>query len=193
MRYRRGILAVATALALTSGTAAVAAPYPPPSDGQGTVDPSRIKAGQCTTFSGNGFLPETTISYSDNGAARDTSSAGLDGSFSHKMCFPDSTKPGKHVLRATGTGSDASPRTVSGDLTVQGVSQTHGSNSNSSGSGKAQTSLPAADAGSTSTRNAAFSGTPLLTGGLLVLILVGGLAWTLVVSEVRHRRQRRQS
>lgn len=189
MRYRRGILAVVTALALTSGTAALAAPYPPPSDGQGTVDPSRIKAGECTTFSGNGFLPETTISYSDNDAPRDTSRAGLDGTFSHKMCFSNSTKPGKHVLRATGTGNDTNPRTVSAVLTVQGVSQSHGNNNN----GNAQRSLPAADSGSTNARNAAFTGTPLLTGSLLVVILVGGLAWMLVVSEVRHRRQRRHS
>lgn len=178
-------LALGVLVAVAPATAALAADYPPSSEGQGTVTPSRIKAGECADFAGDGFAPLATVSVSDNGTGRGTTQADLQGSFSDHLCFDSTTKPGKHELRGNGHATDGSLRVVVADLTVQGVSQSRG-NSNSS----AQRSLPAADA---ETRNAAFTGAPLLAGTTVGALLVGGLAWTLLMAEVRHRRQRRRA
>jgi hypothetical protein len=188
VRFRPGVagLVLGVVAAVAPATAATAADYPPSSEGQGTVTPSRIKAGECADFAGDGFAPLATITVSDNGTGRGTTEADLQGSFSDHLCFDSTTKPGKHELRGNGRTTDGSLRVVVADLTVQGVSQTHGS----SKGGSAQRSLPAADA---ETRNAAFSGAPLLAGTTVGALLVGGLAWTLLVAEVRHRRQRRRA
>lgn len=187
MRYRRGAagLVFGLVLAVTPATVAFAADYPPTSEGQGTVTPSRIKAGECADFEGDGFAPLATVSVSDNGTGRGTTQADVQGSFSDHLCFDGSTKPGKHELRGNGRTTDGSLRVVVADLTVQGVSQSHGSSK-----GSAERSLPAADA---ATRNAAYSGAPLLAGTTVGVLLVGGLAWTLLVAEIRHRRQRRRA
>jgi hypothetical protein len=150
------------------------------------VDPSRIKAGECTDFSGDGFRPLATITVSDDGFGRGTTQADATGSFTDHLCFDTSTKPGKHQLRASGQATDFSLYAVNADLIVQGVSQSHGN-----GNGSSAKRLPAADA--PPSNNAAFSGEPALAGGAVVLLLGGGLAWTLVVSELRHRRKRRQA
>lgn len=177
------VLGLGMALALLSPPAAIAAPYPPPSDGQGTVTPSRIKAGECATFAGDGFTPLATVSVTDNGSARGTTRAGVDGKFSDQLCFDTTAKRGKHVLRGEGPALDTSTRAVSAVLTVQGVSQRK-----APARASAADRLPAAD-GAPRTSNAAFTGAPLLTEVTVGLLLVGGLAWTLVIGELRHRRR----
>jgi hypothetical protein len=106
-----------------------AGPYPPPpaSGGQGQVDDSRVEAGECVIFSGDGFKPGTTVTIRDNGKVVGTAPVAADGTFSKRICFDTDAKPGRHTLTATGVATDGRPLTVSAVVFVTGVSQRPGS------------------------------------------------------------------
>lgn len=121
---RRHVLAVAVFAVLASGGNAFAAgPYPPPSKGTGTVTPSRIQVGECAVFSGDGFLPLSAVAVADNGAARGTTTARTDGTFSMRLCYATDADRGRHDLTGSGTGADGQPLTVYAMLIVEGVQQ----------------------------------------------------------------------
>jgi hypothetical protein len=137
------------ALALTAAPVAFAGDYPPNSDAEGSVEPSRIHAGQCATFSGKGFSPDVTIDVTDNGESRGTATANHAGKFSKRLCYPADTPAGEHVLRGTGDAPDSTTsarrgsffrmsaaeaavrRTVTAVLYVDGVQQSQAAQSDS--------------------------------------------------------------
>ena len=127
---------------MTGAPLAFAGDYPPSSDGEGRVEPSRIHGGECATFSGNGFLPHVTIAVTDNGADRGTATTTSKGGFAKELCYDYLTPAGRHVLRGTGqapgkpasaarrmslfamTAAEAATvRTVTATLYVDGLAQ----------------------------------------------------------------------
>lgn len=95
------------AVLLTAAPLAFAADYPPNSDAEGQVSPSRISAGQCATFSGKGFLPDVTVEITDNGESRGTATTSHAGKFSKRLCYGADTPAGEHRLRGTGDAPDS--------------------------------------------------------------------------------------
>lgn len=114
-----GTLLVALAL-LVAPDARAAGPYPPPSSGSGSVDPSRISRGQCAVFSGNGFSPGETIRISDDGVAIGVTTATADGRFQYRYCPSDEARLGRHVLKAEGLLSGL---VVTATVVITGISQ----------------------------------------------------------------------
>ena len=110
-------------VALGATPALAAGPYPPPSQGTGTVEPSHIKIGECATFSGDGFAPLTSIAVGDNGADAGTTTTDVNGQFSKQLCYPSGSKKGRHDLTGTGSGSQGDTLTVTAVLIVEGASQ----------------------------------------------------------------------
>jgi len=115
-----GLLA-APAVALTPATAA--GPYPPPSSGSASVNPSRIKAGQCTTFSGDGFAPGASVVVRDDGVPAGSATAGRNGAFRLRLCYGTDARTGQHVISGTGRTPEGPAQTVSAVLTITGVEQ----------------------------------------------------------------------
>ena len=187
----RSIAAAGMALAvLLAVPAAAKAPYPPPSDGQGSANPSRVKQGNCTTFSGDGFAASTLITMTDDDRAAGTTSADKKGRFSAPVCFARDARVGQHVLRGWGrsgsTAADApAEHRVSAVVTVTGVEQS-GGNGNGNGNGKREASSfdaqPAAGV-----RELALTPFGVAVLGLLLMPLVSGV---LLVLDSRHRRRR---
>jgi hypothetical protein len=190
---------------LTTAPLAFAGDYPPASEAQGTVSPSRIKAGDCAVFSGSGFRSGAVIAVTDNGAARGTSTAAGDGRFSKRLCYGADAAPGRHVLQGTGdAAATAAPaaarqaffrtaaaeaaqqRTVTAVLYIEGVSQSGPSGTTNSD----VTSLPRSDSGGSSA-GLAFTGFPALMTALAGVLLVGVGSLLLIGSERRHRRRQR--
>jgi hypothetical protein len=192
---------------LTTAPLAFAGDYPPASDAQGTVSPSRIKAGECAVFSGSGFRSGAVVAVTDNDAARGTSTAAGDGTFSKRLCYGADAAPGRHVLKGTGdAAATAAPaaarqaffrtaaadaaqqRTVTAVLYIEGVSQSGPSGTTSSD----VMSLPRSDSGGSSTgAGLAFTGFPALMTALAGVLLVGVGSLLLIGSERRHRRRQR--
>ncbi len=126
MFVRVWIAALLGAFVLFTPGAASAAPgpYPPPTGGgSGSVTPSRACAGQCVTFSGNGFAPDVIVVIRDDGRLVGTARTDANGEFSTQVCFGTDARPGRHTLTATGTGADGKEMTVSAVVFVCGVSQ----------------------------------------------------------------------
>ncbi|MCU1622047.1 MAG: hypothetical protein JWL79_892 [Frankiales bacterium] len=212
MGFRRWATGAGLVVVLTTAPLAFAGDYPPASDAQGTVSPSRIKAGECAVFSGSGFQSGAVITVTDNGAARGTSTAQGDGTFSKRLCFGADAAPGRHVLKGTGdaaaTAAPASAppaarqtffrtaaaeaaqqRTVTAVLYLEGVSQSGPSGTTNSD----VTSLPRSDSGGSTSTGAslAFTGFPALLTALAGVVLVGVGSLLLIGSERRHRRRQR--
>ena len=174
MRARHGVLGVGLAMVLLTAPIAAAASYPPPSDNNGTVTPSRIQAGECAVFSGGGFEPLSAVAVTDNNESRGTAQTDEQGSFAKELCYDVTTPAGQHHLKGTGDkAGNGGRRTVTAELFVEGVSQS--SSPGNHGSGK----------------NVAFTGATGLGAALLALLFVGVGSLTLVVTELRHRRRRR--
>ena len=187
MRIARTAIGAGLALALLSGPAALAADYPPPSDAQGTVTPSRIHAGECAVFSGGAFEPGTEVAVTDGKESRGSATADGDGTFDKELCYDASTPPGKHVLKGTGDAARSNgKRTVTATLTIEGVSQSKPAKG-SAGKSHGQ-ALPQDDS-----QLAGYTGD---TGALALAAAVGGVlllgsgSLYLVVGERRHRRRR---
>lgn len=117
---------VAGFLLLFSPLAGAAGPYPPPNDESGEVNDSRVEAGSCVVFSGDGFQAGTEVTITDNGDFVTTSRANSEGEFAEEVCFDASARRGQHTLRGTGLGADGQPLTVSAVVYVTGVSQRPG-------------------------------------------------------------------
>jgi hypothetical protein len=136
--------------------ALAAGPYPPPTTGAGTVTPSRIQAGECAVFSGDGFASTTQVTVTDEGEPRGTALTDRNGRFSKELCYGADAKTGEHTLMGTGQGAEpaaasrttalsalvpaahaASTHTVTARLIVTGVQQTDPGNGNGNGGGGA--------------------------------------------------------
>jgi LPXTG-motif cell wall-anchored protein len=89
-------------------------PYPP-STGNGQVNDTSVKPGECVTFSGDGYLPASPVQVTDNGATVTTVTTGTDGTFSTQIC---PTVLGVHLIRGTGTGTNGAARVLSASVTV---------------------------------------------------------------------------
>jgi hypothetical protein len=154
MNARRAALLAAAVVALMPvGVAAAAGPYPPPSSGSASVNPSRIKPGQCTNFSGDGFAPDTALSIADNDVPKTTTTSDKNGKFKIRMCYSTDASKGEHELSATGTGSQGDPLRVSAILTITGGEQSNPSTNGSqdvSAPGSSSTGSSSAAGGSTS-------------------------------------------
>lgn len=193
-------------LLITAAPVAMAAEYPPTTEVKGTVSPTRIQAGGCAVFSGEGFSPNVTIEVRDNGAARGTSQTDENGEFAKQLCYDADTQAGKHTLTGTGDAPDSAAvsssrslfrlqtahaavrRTVTAILYVTGVTQTDPGDDDGDGGG---TSLPRTDDGAAAGGGIPFTGFPALVAALVgtALVAVGGAL--LVGAEQRHRRRRR--
>ena len=209
VRFRRLTTGAGLALAILAAPLAFAGDYPPVSDAAGNVSPSRITAGQCAVFSGDGFNPGVTIAVTDNGQSRGTSTADSTGVFHKKLCYGAQTPAGKHVLKGTGDAPDRPAttsaarawgssllrapaaeatvlRTVTATLVIEGISQsTPGKEHNPGG----VTSLPRTDDGASTGSGLAFTGFPLLLSALAGVLLVGVGSVLLIGAEARHRRR----
>lgn len=194
MRFRRTATGAALVLAVVTAPLAYAADYPPPSNGQGTVSPSRIAAGECAVFSGGEFAPGAEVAVTDNRDARGTATADADGTFQKTLCYAASTPPGRHVLKGTGAsghGATAAKRTVTAVLYVEGVSESPAAAVAVHTYGSGVVGLPQADTESDSNRGSlAFTGFPALAAALLGVLLVGVGSLVLAAGERRHRRRR---
>lgn len=126
MLTRRALVLGTTLLALVSGAATAAGPYPPPSSGSASVNPSRIKPGQCTTFSGNGMAPGAAVEVADDGIPAGSATATQGGTFKLRLCYGTDARTGQHVISGTGRSPEGPLRTVSAVLTITGVEQSAG-------------------------------------------------------------------
>lgn len=202
MRARRWTTGSALVLALTLAPLALAGPYPPPSEGKGTIEPSRIRPGECAVFSGDGFAPRTAITVTDNDAAAGSTHSNADGAFAKRLCFGADATRGRHTLRGTGDAAPAAAqalgllrlssaaaadrRTVTAVLTITGVAQSHQTSGGVSGG--AVTSLPRTDDGLS---GLPFTGLPALALSLAGTLLVAVGSFVLLATERRARRSRR--
>ena len=184
MRTRSAAVAAALSIVLVGGqqAVAIAAPYPPPSSGSGTANPSRVKQGGCTNFSGDGFAADAQVAVYDDESRYGTAAADKKGGFKAKVCFANDADIGDHVVSGRGANAKTSPndadqRVVSAVVTVVGMreSDPHG---NDKVHGKKAASTSRTDAGSPFV---------LAAAGLLLLPFVTGL---LLLLEQRHRRRR---
>ncbi|HUR13617.1 MAG TPA: hypothetical protein VM097_03900 [Mycobacteriales bacterium] len=183
MRARLVVGLLLALLALLGGPAALAAgPYPPPSSGSGQVDPSRIRHGECATFTGDGFTPGEPITITDNGTPIGTVVADSQGRFSYRYCPTSSARPGRHVLGARGS---VSGMYVTAVVIITGVKQSasqpaaaQGTNGGGAGAGVGRGLL-------------AFTGLPALVIAVAgtVLVLLGSLL--LLLADRRYSRRRR--
>ena len=174
---RRLLLAALTTLAVVSATAAAAAPYPPPSNGEGKASPSRVKQGNCTTFSGDGFQAGTDITITDDDRKVGMTRTDDKGRFSSRICFATDAKVGQHVLRGTGLSAATSGpeyHRVTAVVTVTGVEER--------GGGSPQTT-PAAGVSDLVTSPFGLA--------LLLLLAVPLISGPLLLMERRHRARRR--
>lgn len=117
-----------------SGPALAAGPYPPPSAGSASVTPSRIKAGQCTTFSGDGFAAGAAVAVADDGVSAGSTAADRRGAFRLRLCYGTSARTGQHVISGSGQSPRATAMTVSAVLTITGVEQSGGTGNGNGGS-----------------------------------------------------------
>lgn len=123
----RRVLALGAALlvfAATPTVALAAGPYPPPSSGSASVNPSRIKAGQCTSFSGDGLAAGVPVAVRDDASAAGSTTADKRGAFRLRLCFGTDARTGQHVISGSGQSPEGTPLTVSAVLTITGVEQT---------------------------------------------------------------------
>lgn len=137
-RRRALVLGVALLTFASTPLVAVAAgPYPPPSSGSASVNPSRIKAGQCTNFTGTGFASGASVDIRDDGtpAATATATANRSGAARTRLCFGTDARTGQHLISGTGITPEGPPRTVSAVLTITGVEQSGGGSSAGSSTG----------------------------------------------------------
>jgi hypothetical protein len=168
---RRTLLAFLSVLLLgllSPGIASAAGPYPPPAEGSGRVSDSRVQAGACVTFSGDGFAPLAPVTVRDNGVVVGTTHADAQGQFSFKVCFAADVKTGRHLLTGTGEGAGGGSLTVSAVVYVEGVSQS------------------AAGVGTGLPRTGFFGAVPVVAG---LLLLVAGSS-LLLVRDTRRRQRR---
>ncbi|CAB4935478.1 MAG: hypothetical protein F2825_11660 [Actinobacteria bacterium] len=162
-------LPLMVAVLLGASPASAQSVYPLPTSGQGVVDRSTVRAGECVQFSGDGYAPGAVIDVTDNGDPRGTTTADAAGRYSTQVCFSTSAVLGAHLLSAQGEGENGALRTLSATVTVLGV---------------------ATAGGTTSTGG---SGALARTGGDIATVLGAGLALLLVgallVAQTRRRRQ----
>lgn len=118
MSFRKllGLTALTMLLSLALGAPAQA--QYEPEVGNGTVTKSQPKKGECITFSGDGFLPGTTVTITDNGANLGTATAGADGGFDFEYC---ASVLGVHILKGDGADNDGGTRSVVATVTVLGA------------------------------------------------------------------------
>jgi LPXTG-motif cell wall-anchored protein len=101
-------------LLVPAGAAFAQTPYPP-TTGNGQVNDTSVKPGECVTFSGDGYLPATPVQVTDNGSAVTTVTTGSDGTFSTQVC---PSVLGVHLIRGSGTGTNGAARVLSATVTV---------------------------------------------------------------------------
>lgn len=121
VRHLVGMLALMTVLG--AGMPAAHAQYPP-TVGNGRVTRSEVKQCQCVQFSGDGFLPGTTVTIVDRdstGMERVVAKATADnkGAFKVKVCFDETARQGEHTLIGRGV-SASGPREVHAKVKVAG-------------------------------------------------------------------------
>ena len=192
---------VLSAVAAFPTVAAAKGTYPPPvSQGQGTADPSRVGIGECTTFSGGGFRPASSVSVSDDGSYVRTVKAALDGTFSAQVCFNSEAKPGRHTLEGRGVTPEGGTRIVTAVVYVLGQSVSHGGGGgngggqgNGGGNGNGNGNGAANSANATSTaRHGSLRGSLVLDAvAVLGIVVVGGGSMVLLGLERRARVRRR--
>lgn len=111
--------AAALALVWPLAAAGVAEVYPPDAP---TVSMSSLTLapGATTTISGQGWLPDSTVTISvlSDREILDRSDVGADGSFSTQVTIPADLAPGEHVLRVEGTDADGEATRVEATFTV---------------------------------------------------------------------------
>jgi hypothetical protein len=94
----------------------------PPATAEATVAVSRtvVAAGGTITVTGEGFQPGSQVTVSLVGVVQvlGTTTARADGTFSVDVTIPRNVRPGRYILRVSGTGADGQPRTVDTSITV---------------------------------------------------------------------------
>ncbi len=167
----RWLLALSLIAAVLLGAAPAQAQdaYPLPTTGQGVVDRSTVRAGECVTFSGSGFAPGAAIDVTDNGEPRGTTTADAAGSYATQVCFSTSAQLGAHLLSAQGEGANGALRTLTATVTVLGVATDGGGTQSTGGGG-----------------NLARTGAEIATLLLAAVVLLG--AGALLVTQARRRR-----
>jgi len=202
---------VLAAVAAFPTVAAAKGTYPPPvSQGQGTADPSRVGIGECTTFSGGGFRPASSVTVTDDGTYVRTVKAQLDGTFSAQVCFNSEAKPGRHTLEGRGVTPQGGTRIVTAVVYVLGQSVSHGGggvngNGNGGGNGNGSSTGGSNGSGHGGGNGAVNSANATTTGGhrslqgslaldavaVLGIVVVGGGSMVLLGLERRARVRRR--
>lgn len=180
--------AVAVGLVMLSSAPALAAkpaPYPPPSTVSGHVEPDRIRPGECATFSGQGFSPSRSIVVTDNEAPAGTSTTDASGRFAKQVCYPGTTRPGRHTLRGTGDTSSGT-QTASAVLHIQGVKQSSGQVATTDDQALGSARRVAVG----DTASPWYAVFQLSAVSMLVLLVLFAALWLLLV-ERRRRRERR--
>lgn len=115
LRQVLGLSALVVTLGVAFGAQAQA--QYEPSSGSGEVSDSRVTPGECLTFSGDGFAPDSPVEVTDNGSPVATDTADATGEFSTEVC-PEVR--GVHILRGRGVTPDGAVRTVTARVVVAG-------------------------------------------------------------------------
>jgi LPXTG-motif cell wall-anchored protein len=118
-----GLLAVL--VMLVTGATAAFAQYPP-SVGAGRVTRSAMKQCQCTTFSGDGFKPGSSVTITDeypDGSRHAVATVVADskGRFTTKVCYDEKSAQGAHTLIASGTDANGNPHEDRAVVNVHGT------------------------------------------------------------------------
>lgn len=167
------LAAACTALVMLAGPAW--AQYPPGGPVVAVSD-NTVVPGQQLTVSGDGWLPNSTVTFTFFSEATGLGSAPVDadGSFSAQVTIPADADPGPHRLVTTGTSAAGTPASVELQLTVLGSDGSGGSGGDGS-------------VGSGSGGGLAFTGLNTLGAGLLGLGLLAVGATALGLSRRRRR------
>lgn len=188
----RAVVTAGLALLLLAAPAAGEAPYPPPSEGQGSAQPARVKQGHCTDFSGEGFAVDADIRLTDDSRFAGSTQADKQGRFRSRICFANDARVGQHVLRGSGAAAAPGPQQpaqhrVTAVVTVTGVEQSGGSGGGGHERGKGN------DAAADDVQPAAVVRDLAVTPfgiALLLLLLTPLVSGVLLVRDRRHRRRR---
>jgi hypothetical protein len=113
----RHVLAAFVALMFALGVAAPASAQYGSTVGNGRVSKGTMRPGECTTFTGDGFAPGSSVVISDNGQDIATVTADDAGNFTYEYC---TSVLGVHLLRGTGTDPLGGERIVVATVVVAG-------------------------------------------------------------------------
>lgn len=120
---RRSALVALTGLALLVAMAVPALAQYPPAAPSAAVSDFTIVPGQPVTVAGDGWLPnsQVTFTFFSDPVVLGTAQVDATGSFSSQVTIPADARPGPHTLRTSGLAANGQPASVDLRIVVTGL------------------------------------------------------------------------